>query len=84
MRNSAKQSPHQLALWWCAPVQVLAKQLFSLVASHGEHCLALQILRKLSQLLSRDKLQLKCAHALHDLNLTADPPLAPFTQLLVD
>jgi hypothetical protein len=49
MLNNAKQSRRQWALLWCAPVQVLEKQQFSLVALHGEHCLALQILKKLSQ-----------------------------------
>jgi hypothetical protein len=49
MLSSAKQSQHQWASLLCAPEQVLAKQQFSLVALHGEHCPALQILRKLSQ-----------------------------------
>jgi hypothetical protein len=84
MRNSAKQSPRPLALWWCAQVQVLAKQLFSLVASHGELCLALQILKKLLQSLLPDKPQLKCARVLHDSSWKDVPLLAPFTQLLVD
>jgi hypothetical protein len=84
MLNSVKQSPRQLELLWCVPVQVLAKQLFLLAALHGELCLELQILKKLLQSLLRDKPQLKCARVLHDSNLTADPPLAHFTQLLVD
>jgi hypothetical protein len=84
MLNSVKQSPHQLALLWCVPVQVLAKQLFLLVVLHGEHCLAPPILKKHLQSLLHDKLQLKCERVLHDSNLTADPPLAHFTQLLVD
>jgi hypothetical protein len=84
MLNSVKQSPHQLALLWCVPVQVLAKQLFLLVALRGELCLELQILKKLSPLRLRAKLQLKCERVLHDSNLTADQLSAHFTQLLVD
>jgi hypothetical protein len=84
MLNSAKQSLHQWALWSCVPVPVLAKPQFSLVALHGEHCQALQISKKLSQLLLRDKPQQKCARALHDSNLTVGPPLAHFTPSHVD
>jgi len=84
MLNSVKQSPHQLALLWCVPVQVLAKQLFLLVALRGELCLELQILKKLLRLRLRAKLQLKCERVLHDSNLKADQLSAHFTQLLVD
>jgi hypothetical protein len=49
MLNSARQSQRLWALWWCAPVQVLEKQQFLPAALHGEHCLALQILKELWQ-----------------------------------